>query len=111
MAVRHPDVRPTADLLKGQTARPILGDAGRQDHDSNDLRERIAGSNAEAVLPSRRNRKTAFPHDDEVCKQRDQIERCFGRMKHFRHCPTRYDRLTIHLKGFVRLAAAMIWLR
>ncbi|HEX7849442.1 MAG TPA: transposase, partial [Sphingomonas sp.] len=40
-----------------------------------------------------------------------QIERCFGRLKHFRRFATRYDRRTIHFTGFVHLAATMIWLR
>ncbi|HEX8415943.1 MAG TPA: transposase, partial [Sphingomicrobium sp.] len=40
-----------------------------------------------------------------------QIERCFGRMKHFRRFATRYDRRTTHFTGFVHLAAALIWLR
>jgi transposase len=46
-----------------------------------------------------------------IYKHRNQIERCFGRMKHFRRFATRYDRRTIHFTGFVHLAAAMIWLR
>ena len=46
-----------------------------------------------------------------VYKHRNQIERCFDRMKHFRRFATRYDRRTIHFNGFVHLAAAMIWLR
>lgn len=60
-------------------------------YDSNGLRE----MEAQAVIPSKRNR----------------IERCFGRLKHFRRFATRYDRRTIHFAGFIHLAAAMIWLR
>ncbi len=80
-------------------------------YDSNGLRERIAGMKAEAVIPSKRNRKVFIPHDDPARKHRNQIERCFGRMKHFRRFATHYDRRTIHFTGFVHLAAAMIWLR
>ncbi|WP_449474675.1 hypothetical protein [Sphingobium chungangianum] len=39
------------------------------------------------------------------------MERCFGRLKHFRRFATRYDRRTAHFADFVHLAAAMIWLR
>ena len=80
-------------------------------YDSTNLREIIAGMKAEAVIPSKRNRKVFIPHDEALYKQRNQIERCFSRLKHFRRFATRYDRRTIHFSGFVHLAAAMLWLR
>jgi transposase len=66
---------------------------------------------AEAVIPSKRNRKVFIPHNIDVYKHRNRIERCFNRLKHFRRFATRYDRQTIHFEGFVHLAAAIIWLR
>lgn len=80
-------------------------------YDGNDLRSQIAAMDAEAVIPSKRNRKVPIPHDARIYKHRNQIERCFGRLKHFRRFATRYDRRIIHFTGFVHLAAAMIWLR
>lgn len=102
------DITAAAVLLEGQQAKAVLADKA---YDSNDLRELIAGMKAEAVIPSKRNRKVFIPHDEAVYRHRNQIERCFGRMKHFRRFATRYDRRTIHFTGFVHLAAAMIWLR
>ena len=102
------DITAAADLLEGQKAEAVLADKA---YDSNDLREQIAGMNAEAVIPSKRNRKVFIPHDEAAYKHRNQIERCFGRLKHFRRFATRYDRRTIHFTGFVHLAAAMVWLR
>ena len=102
------DITAAADLLEGQRAEAILADKA---YDSNDLRERIARMNAEAVIPPKRNRKVFIPQDKDTYKHRNQIERCFGRLKHFRRFATRYDRRTIHFTGFVHLAAAMIWLR
>ena len=102
------DIASAPGLLEGLRAKAVLADKA---YDSNDLRERIARMNAEAVIPSKRNRKLAIPHDAGIYKHRNQIERCFGRLKHFRRLATRYDRRTIHFTGFVRLAAAMIWLR
>ena len=64
----------------------------------------------DAVIPSNHCRKVAIPHDAIAYKQRNRIERCWGRLKHFRRFVTRYDRRTIHFAGFVHLAAAMIWL-
>jgi transposase len=102
------DITAAPGLLEGQQADAVLADKA---YDSNDLRDRIAGMKADAVIPSKRNRKTFIPHDVDVYKHRNQIERCFNRLKHFRRFATRYDRRTVHFTGFVHLAAAMIWLR
>jgi transposase len=102
------DIASAPDLLEGQRAKAILADKA---YDSNALRDRIAGMNAAAVIPSKRNRKVVIPHDAGIYKHRNQIERCFSRLKHFRRFATRYDRRTVHFTGFVHLAAAMIWLR
>lgn len=102
------DIACAPDLLAGQRGGAVLADKA---YDGNDLRKRIAGTNAEAVIPSKRNRKVAIPHDASIDKHRNQSERCFGRLQHFRRFPTRYGRRTIHFTGFVHLAAAMIWLR
>jgi putative transposase len=51
-------------------------------YDGNDLRSQIAAMYAEAVIPSKRNRNVAIPHDTGIYKRRNQIERCFSRLKH-----------------------------
>ena len=102
------DMTAAQPLLEGQIADAVLADKA---YDSNNLRDHIARMKAQAVIPSRRNRKVVIPHDTELYKQRNRIERCFNRLKHFRRFATRYDRRTIHFTGFVHLAAVMIWLR
>nr|WP_156306807.1 IS5 family transposase [Novosphingobium sp. AAP1] len=102
------DVTQAHALLEGQAGDAVLADKA---YDSNALRTIIAGIGAEAVIPSNRTRKIAIPHDAIVYKQRNRIERCFNRLKHFRRFATRYERRTIHFTGFAFLAAAMIWLR
>jgi transposase len=44
-------------------------------------------------------------------KHRNRIERCFGRMKHFRRFATHYERRAVHFPGFIHLIAAMIWMQ
>lgn len=102
------DITAAQPLLEGQNGDAVLADKA---YDSNNLRDHIAQMKAQAVIPSKRNRKVFIPHDIELYKQRNRIERCFNRLKHFRRFATRYDRRTIHFTGFVHLAAAMIWLR
>lgn len=95
-------------LLEGLQPRAILADKA---YDSNALRKIIADLGAEAVIPSNRSRKVLIAHDPEAYRARNRIERCFGKLKHFRRFATRYDRRTVHFLGFVHLAAAMIWMR
>lgn len=102
------DIASAPDLLEGQHGKAVLADRA---YDGNNVRNRIAGMDAEAVIPSKRNRKIVIPHDASIYKHRNQIERCFGRIKHSRRFASRYDRRTAHFTGFVHLAAAMIWLR
>ncbi|MBM6577023.1 IS5 family transposase [Microvirga sp. SRT01] len=102
------DIVSASALLEGRQAKAVLADKA---YDGNDLRARIAAMKAEAVIPSKRNRKISIPHDVGAYKHRNQIERCFGRLKHFHRFATRYDRRTVHFTGFVHLVAAMIWLR
>ena len=102
------DITQAPALLEGQAGDAVLADKA---YDSNALRAIIADMGAEVVIPSKRNRKIFLPHDTAIYKHRNQIERCFNRIKHFRRFATRYDRRTIHFNGFVHLAAAMIWLR
>lgn len=98
------DVTQAHALLEGQTGDAVLADKA---YDSNALRTIIAGIGAEAVIPSNRTRKIAIPHDAIVYKQRNRIERCFNRLKHFRRFATRYERRKIHFTGFAFLAAAI----
>lgn len=102
------DIAAAPELLEGQEAEAVLADKA---YDSNDLRDKITAMKAQVVIPSKRNRRVFIPHDVEVYKLRNRIERCFNRLKHFRRFATRYDRRTIHFAGFVHLAAAMIWMQ
>jgi transposase len=47
----------------------------------------------------------------DAYKDRNRIERCFNKLKHFRRFATRYDRRTVHFLAFILLAAVMLWLR
>jgi transposase len=101
------DVLEAEALLQGQAGGAVLADKA---YDANALRASIAAMGAEAVIPSNRTRKIAIPHDATLYRHRNRIERCFNRLKHFRRFATRYERRTIHFRGFTLLAAAMIWM-
>ena len=104
---RH-DSQTAKALLDGFKAEAVLADKA---YDNNDLRQTIADSGAAAVIPSTRSRKVPIPHDEVVYKDRNRIERCFNKLKHFRRFATRYDRRAVHYLAFIHLAAAVLWLR
>jgi transposase len=104
---RHDSLAAKA-LLDGFTAEAVLADKA---YDNNDLRQLIADSQAKAVIPSTRSRKVPIPHDEDVYKDRNRIERCFNKLKHFRRFATRYDRRATYFLAFIHLAAVMLWLR
>jgi transposase len=101
------DVLEAEALLEGQAGGAVLADKA---YDANALRASIAAMGAEAVIPSNRSRKIIIPHDADLYRHRNRIERCFNRLKHFRRFATRYQRRTIHFRGFALLAAATIWM-
>ncbi|MGK6317861.1 IS5 family transposase [Neorhizobium sp. DT-125] len=102
------DITQAPALLEGQAGEAVLADKA---YDGNVLREIIAAMGAEAVIPSNRSRRIIIPHDERAYKHRNRIERCFGKMKHFRRFATRYERRSVHFTGIVHLIAAMIWMR
>ena len=72
------DCRQARSLLEGVSFERLIGDRG---YDTDELRDRAEEHGAEAVIPSKRNRKTAIPHDREAYKTRHKVENLFGRIK------------------------------
>ena len=102
------DSTTAADLLAGRNTTGVIADKA---YDSNELRELIAETGAQAVIPSTRSRKIVIPHDRLAYRLRNRIERFFNKLKHFRHIATRYDRRAVHFLAALHLASAMIWMR
>jgi len=102
------DSTTAAELLADRATTGIIADKA---YDTNALRELIGAAGAEAVIPSKCNRKVQIPHDAIAYKLRNRIERFFNKLKHFRHIATRYDRRAIHFLAALHLASAMIWMR
>ena len=94
--------------MQGFTAKHVLADAA---YDSNHIRACIADIGASAVIPCNPTRKRLIPHDREIYKARNRIERCFNKLKHFRRIATRYCRRARHFLAFIYLACSMLWMR
>ena len=94
-------------LLAGQTAAAVVADKG---YDTDAVRALLAHKQMQAVIPTKSNRLQQIPHNRELYKQRNRIERCFGWLKRYRRIATRYDRNDSHFLAFLHLAASLLWL-
>jgi transposase len=97
---------PAAELLAGQQAEAVLADRG---YDADSLLAQSESIGARAVIPPKRNRKLQRAYDRELYKQRNRIERCFNKLKHFRRFATRYCKTIQAFRSFTALACT--WLR
>ena len=66
---------------------------------------------AEAVIPSKADRKQPIPHDRVKYRWRHLIENYFSKIKDFRSVNTRYDKTDLSYKATINLAAIVIALR
>ncbi|MBB4931299.1 transposase [Lipingzhangella halophila] len=48
--------------------------------------------------------------DRQAYKRRNQVERCIGRLKHYRASATRSDKLVRHYRAGAALISALLWL-
>ena len=76
----------------------------------NHLLEYLAQRDIEAVIPPKANRVEQREYDRHVYKDRNLVERFFGRLKQFRRIATRYEKLARNFFGMLSLACAYIWL-
>jgi transposase len=60
------------------------------------------------VIPSKRNRKVAIPHDPARYRTRHRIENLFGRVKDWTRIILRKDKTSRSYAGFVSLAFALV---
>ena len=83
---------------------------GRQGIRCNALIALITQTGAQAVIPPRRNRIEQRDYDRHLYKDRNLVERFFGRLKQFRRIATRYEKLARNFLSMLNLACACIWL-
>ena len=93
--------------VAGVATTAVLADKG---YDSNVNREAIRAQAAEPCIPPRANRKAVIDYDRHLYKERNGVERFFGRIKQYRRVATRYDKKAANYLGFVWLASIAIML-
>jgi transposase len=99
------DVTQAGALVEGLEGAGIVGDRA---YDADAFIERIASAGKQVVIPPRANRRWQRRHDEALYRQRNVIERFFGRLKQYRRVATRYDKTALSYLGFVATAALLI---
>jgi transposase len=101
------DVTLAPELLRA--AGPIERLIADKAYDTNNLRSLLAEQGIEPVIPSLSRRKQPIPYDPAAYRQRNLIERMFGRLKDFRRIATRYDKLKRNFLAGATIAAIVVW--
>jgi transposase len=99
------DCRQARSLLEGLAFERLIGDRG---YDTDELRAWVEEHDAEAVIPSKRNRQTPIPHDREAYRKRHKVENLFCRIKDFGRIVPRKCKTSRSYAAFVSLAFALV---
>lgn len=78
-------------LMDGELPPPkaLIADKG---YDSDHIRHCIEEGGGTTVIPDKLTRKETIPVDSFIYALRNQIERCFNKLKNARRLATRYDK-------------------
>jgi len=98
----------TLIALPERAPKAFLADKG---YDVDAIRTDLTNRNILPVIPGRSNRRVKIEYDRALYKERNQIERFFGRLKINRAIATRYDQLAESFLSMVQIAAARYWLK
>ncbi|WP_209835257.1 transposase [Ruegeria sp. HKCCE3926] len=63
------------------------------------------------VIPPKVNRKLPAEFDPEIYRERNKIERFFGRLKSsFRRIATQYEKTSRNVLSMIKLASVRLWI-
>lgn len=77
-------------LMVADRIAALLADKG---YDADAIRDELARSGVEAVIPARSGRRQPMAHDRAKYRWRNQIERLFNKLKNWRRIATCYDKI------------------
>jgi transposase len=103
------DVPAALTLLDRLDARTIV--LGDKAYDAGNIRDLIEDQGAVPNIPAKANRKWQPCFSKTLYRERNQVERFFSKLKHFRRIATRYDKLADNFLAMVKLASTRLWLR
>lgn len=95
-------------LLEGFDFAAVLADRG---YDANKILEFIAQTQAEAVIPAKKNRLVQRDTDWHTYKTRHLVECFINKIKQYRRIFSRFEKYASRYMAFLSFASALIWLR
>jgi transposase len=101
------DISQAEALIDNLKYEHVIADKG---YDSRAFVKTIEASGAKAVIPSRSNSREPRPLDTHLCRERNQVERLFCRIKECRRVATRYEKTARNYLAFCQLASTMVLL-
>lgn len=84
----------------------LLADKG---YDSDAIRRQVEANGTMPNIPPKVNRRWKNCFSPVLYRNRNAIERMFGRLKHYRRIATRYDRLATNFLAAVCIAATVCY--
>ena len=102
------DVTQAEPLMLGHEADALIADKA---YDSDAVVAAAKRQGAEAVIPSKKNRKVPREYDKHLYKERKKVEWFINLLKQYRRVATRYEKTARNFLGFVHVASIMILLR
>lgn len=93
-------------LVAALTPKRCLADTA---YDSDAFRAWLWRRGCQPVIPNNPTRKRKHPFDLVAYRERNVIERTFGRLKDWRRVATRYDKLAQNYRATVTLAAIILY--
>jgi transposase len=101
---------PMAELLLNDLPADadVIGDKG---YDADWIRDKIEDQDCRPHIPPKSGRYDGITYSKRLYKMRNLIERCFNKLKQFRHIATRYDRNPLNYLAMAKIASIRLWLR
>ena len=79
-------------------------------YDADALIKKLESRGIEPVIPSKANRLVPRDTDFALYRERNLVERFFGKLKQYRAIATRYDKLANTFLAAVALVCVLFWL-
>lgn len=103
---KTPDINKEEELIGDDSCDFALAD---KEYDSDTFRSYLLEKKITPVIPVRKNRVAKVQYDQDIYRERNAIERFFGRIKEYRRIATRYDKTADMYKGFLVLVGILMW--
>jgi len=96
-------------LDRTQARVPVIDElTGDKGFDGDNQRHACTARDVFANIPNRKNRVNPWAFDPVGYRERNRVERLFGKIKQFRRVATRYEKLKLTFIGLIYLALAFI---